>query len=132
MEPPLWKIVRAGSFRLATHACFAAAVQHSPLIGDYLDLVVREKYRTLTAHLSQLDWASYIEACRTRDPAMTVWSDSTVSRLRSTVHSMLARMGYLDSVVTLKLQSAFIEPEVLAYLEEFEHDYVLRCLTVRP
>ncbi len=63
---------------------------------------------------------------------MSDWSNSTVNRLRSTVHGMLARMGYVDSAKTLMLQAAFIEPEVLTYLEEKGHEYVLRCITIRP
>ena len=45
MHPVLWQLVRDGSLPVATHACLAAAVKHSALLGDFLDLVVREQYR---------------------------------------------------------------------------------------
>ena len=45
MGPDLWKLVRDGKGTVATHAVFAAAVKHSPLLGDFLDLVVGEQYR---------------------------------------------------------------------------------------
>ena len=38
MQPALWEMVRDGSALLATHACLAAAVKHSPLLGDFLDI----------------------------------------------------------------------------------------------
>src|SRR5919198_6072056 len=45
MDTDLWKLVRNGSSIVATHACLAAAVKHSALLGDFLDLVVREQYQ---------------------------------------------------------------------------------------
>ena len=45
MGPDLWRIIRDGKGSVATHAVLAAAVKHSPLLGDFLDLVVREQYR---------------------------------------------------------------------------------------
>jgi hypothetical protein len=42
MGPPLWKLVRDGERGVAIHAVFAAAVKHSPLLGDFMG----EKYET--------------------------------------------------------------------------------------
>ena len=53
MQPALWEMVRDGSVPLATHACLAAAVKHSPLLGDFLDIAVREQYRLFRPALSQ-------------------------------------------------------------------------------
>lgn len=43
MGPDLWKLIRDGSAIVATHAALAAAVKHSPLLCDFLDLVVRDQ-----------------------------------------------------------------------------------------
>jgi len=42
MGPDLWKLVRDGSGKVATHAILAAAVKHSPLLGDFLDIERQE------------------------------------------------------------------------------------------
>ncbi len=52
MQAELWKLVRDGSGTVATHACLAAAVKHSALLGDFLDLVVREQYKCYAEALS--------------------------------------------------------------------------------
>ncbi len=44
MQPDLWRMVRDGSAVVATHAILAAAVKHSALLGDFLDLVVRDQH----------------------------------------------------------------------------------------
>src|ERR1700729_540177 len=52
MGPPLWKLVRDGQGGVATHAVFAAAVKHSPLLGDFLEIVVGEQYRLFSSALT--------------------------------------------------------------------------------
>jgi len=53
MEVDLWRLVRDGTGTVATHAVLAAAVKHSSLLGDFLDLVVRDHYRLFSASLFQ-------------------------------------------------------------------------------
>ena len=127
MHPVLWQLVRDGSLPVATHACLAAAVKHSTLLGDFLDLVVREQYRLFSPALSPSMWERYIDDCRARDPEMPVWRDSTIRRLRSSVFQILAQAGYIESTRTLKLQTVHIARDVLRFLEAHDEQYVLRC-----
>ena len=132
MQPVLWEMVRDGSALLATHACLAAAVKHSPLLGDFLDIAVREQYRLFRPAISNPIWEHFIEDCRNRDTGMVDWSESTVARLRSTVFAILAQVGYVENTLTLKLQTVHVAREVLNYLHERDEKYVLRCIGVRP
>ena len=132
MQPPLWEMVRDGSVPLATHACLAAAVKHSPLLGDFLDMAVREQYRLFRPALSKHIWEHFIEDCHNRDPGMPEWSESTVARLRSTVFGILAKAGYIENTRNLKLQTVHVAREVLNYLNQQDEKYVLRCIEVRP
>jgi hypothetical protein len=131
-QAELWKLVRDGSGTVATQACLAAAVKHSALLGDFLDLVVREQYTCYAEVLSTRLWEDYIEDCRGRDPAMPRWSDATVDRLRSSVFQTLAQVGYIENTRTLKLQTVHIASQVLDYLTEHTEHYVLRCMQVGP
>ena len=132
MEPALWAMIRDGSNPLATHACLTAAVKHSSLLGDFLDMAVRDQYRLFRPALSNPIWSHFIEDCRNRDPGMSNWSESTVERLRSTVFAILAQAGYVENTRTLKLQTVYVAKEVLDYLHEQNEQYVLRCIEVRP
>jgi hypothetical protein len=53
MGEELWRLVRDGKGDVATHAVLAAAVKHSRLLADFLDLVVREQYRLAWARLDR-------------------------------------------------------------------------------
>ena len=132
MRPELWEMVRDGSTPVATHACLAAAVKHSALLGDFLDIVVREQYRLFSPTLSKLLWQHYIDDCRDRDPAMSAWSESTIARLHSSVFQTLTQAGYIENTSTWKLQPVYLATEVLSYLHEQDEKYVLRCLQVGP
>ena len=132
MQPALWCMVRDGSAAVATHACLAATVKSSHLLGDFLDLVVREQYKLFRPALSNPLWEHYIEACGNRDPDMPHWSETTIARLRSTVFQILAQAGYIESTRSLKLQTVHIAREVIDYLQEHDERYVLRCIQVGP
>ena len=130
MDADLWRMIRDASVTVATHACLAAAIKHSPLLGDFLDLVVREECRLYRESLTKKLWGDYIENCRGRDPEIPRWSDSTVARLRSSVFQILAQAGYIHDTNSLKLQAVHIAAPVLKYLEDHDEQYVLRCIQV--
>ncbi len=97
MGADLWRLVRDGSGDTATHAVLAAAVKHTLVLGDFLDLVVREQYRIFATTLSDKLWGQYLDDCRGRAPEMPEWNESSRKRLRSSVFQILAQSGYIDS-----------------------------------
>ena len=117
---------------MAVHAALAAAVKHSLLLGDFLDLVAREQYHLFSPALSNMLWADYLSDCRGSDPEMPEWTESTRRRLRSSVFQTLAQAGFIENTKTLKLQPVHIAPQVLRYLTNRNEEYVLRCIRVSP
>lgn len=132
MGADLWRLVRDGTGTVVTHAVLAAAVKHSSLLGDFLDLVVRDHYRLFSASLSNKSWEDYLDDCRGRDPDMPIWNESTRKRLRSSVFQILAQAGYIENTRSRKLQTVHIALQVLQYLEAHNEQYVLRCIQVAP
>ena len=132
MSADLWRLVRDGSAVVATQAVLAAAVKHSALLGDFLDLVVRDQYRVFAKALDDRLWDEYLDNCRGRDPDMPQWNESTRRRLRSSVFQILAQTGYINNTRAKQLQTVQLAPEVLQYLERNHEQYVLRCIQVAP
>jgi hypothetical protein len=126
----LWKMVRDGGQTQATQAAFAGAVKHSRLLGDFMDLTLREQRTLFAKKLERQMWTEYIAGCRGRDPDMPHWSDATVARLRSAVFCMLAEAGYLKDTRSLLLQNVFVDAQLAAYLRDRGETYVLRCMEV--
>jgi bacteriophage exclusion system BrxA-like protein len=125
-----WRFMRDGDQTLARQTALAGVIQHSRLVGDFLDLVVRDKRARFETHLKPSDWSTFLEGCRNRDPEMPEWSESTVNKLRSVVFTMLSEAAYLENTRTLRLQTVFVAPELSAFLEREGHHYVLRCMQV--
>jgi hypothetical protein len=130
MSPELWQMVRDGTVTVATDALLAAAVKHSPLLGDFLDLVVKDQYRRFGKVLTKKLWLDYLEDCRGRDAQMPQWQESTIRRMGSSVFQILAQAGYIKDTRTMLLQRAHITDEVISYLERNKDEYVLRCITI--
>ena len=125
-----WTMLRDGDRDLATQTCFAGAVKNSRLLGDFLDITIREQLTLFAKQLEPRFWLDYIAGCRGRDPDMADWSDETVAKLRSAVFSMLAEAGYVANTRTLMLQNVFLDPSLVGYLRDRGETYVLRCMEV--
>jgi len=132
MQPELWRLVRDGAGEIATHAVLSAAVKHSCLLGDFLDLVVREQYRVFNTTLLNKHWDEYLDDCHRREPDMPVWQEVTRKRLRSSVFQILSQAGYIENTRSKRLQTVRIDTQVLRYLEQHNENYVLRCIQVAP
>jgi hypothetical protein len=126
----LWKMVHDGDRELATQAVFAGAVKNSRLLGDFMDITLREQRTSFAKKLEHRMWNEYIAGCLGRDPDMPLWSDTTVAKLRSAVFSMLAEAGYLKDTRSLLLQNVFVDTQLAAYLRARDEIYVLRCMEV--
>ena len=130
MGEELWTMVRDGDRVQATQAVFAGAVKNSRLLGDFMDITMREQRAIFAKKLEYRMWNEYIAGCLGRDPDMPHWSDTTVAKLRSVVFSMLAEAGYLKDTRSLLLQNVFVDPQLAAYLRISGESYVLRCMEV--
>lgn len=132
VKPDLWRIIRDGTGDVVIHAVLAAAVKHSYLLGDFMDLVVREQYKIFSDVLPRRLWDGYLQDCRGRDPDMPEWEDVTKVKLGNVVYHILEQAGYLKDKQSLKLQAVHVAAPVLRYLEDNDEQYVLRCILLSP
>jgi len=129
LPPALWRLIRDGSKPVATHAVLAATVNYSPLLGDFLELVLRPLFRRFEPNLKPQHWDRYLEDCRTRDPDMPAWSAATLETLRTRAFGMLAEAGYLSDARQRRLLPLRLAPEVAQALKDAGQFETLRRLT---
>ena len=130
LGPPLWAMVSDGDRTQATQALLAGTIRTSALLGDFMDIALREQRVLFAPTLEVRVWSEYIEGCRGRDPDMRQWSQTTLDRLRSVVFSMLAEAGYLGDTQRRGIQPVFVDDAVRNLLEVEGERYVLRCMEV--
>ncbi len=129
LTPALWRLIRDGSKPVATHAVLAGTVNYSPLLGDFLELVLRPLFRRFEPNLKPQHWDRYLEDCRTRDPDMPAWSAATLETLRTRAFGMLAEAGYLSDARQRRLLPLRLAPEVALALKDAGQFETLRRLT---
>jgi hypothetical protein len=132
MTPPLWELIAEGDSQVSAHGVFATAIKHSRLLGDFLDLSVREQFRRMEDRLTYRVWDEFIEGCHQRDPEMGEFPPSTAIKVRNSIFQVLHEAGYLQHRRTLKIQRVSIAPQIIRYLETNHETYVLRCIQVSP
>lgn len=123
-----WLLVRDGSKPLANQAIFAAAIAHSRLLQDFLTHTVRDCFRTGDLALTRRHWRNYVQACRERDPDMTVWAQSTTDKLGDSVFQMLAEVGMLSENTKPSLQMVHYQTEIMEYLKTKQLGDVVRAM----
>ena len=130
MTPSFWKIIVSSSSDIVTQCLLAAAIKHSHLLGDYMDKVLGEHWRTFKRLLTQKDWNDYLEMCSQVDPVVTSWSTTTQIKLGQVVFRILSESKYIDSTRKLNMLPVSIIPEVKAYLMDNGEEYVLKCMKI--
>jgi hypothetical protein len=123
-------LIRDGDAPLSTQGTFAAALKHSALLRDFMDLQIREELRLFHPALSVRSWDEFFAGCRVRDPSIEKWSAPVVAKLGQNVFRMLAEVGILANTQTKQLQKVSWYPELVAVLERDGEEVVLRALRV--
>jgi hypothetical protein len=130
MDENLWQLVYAGSSEVSTQALLAASIKHSHLVGDFLDIVLRQHWQTFSDKINEIDWKRFLESCAQIDPKVDTWKDSTKAKLKQVLFRILAEAKYIDSTRKRKLLPVSIAPEVKKYLVKKKEDYVIRCMEI--
>ena len=128
MEPDLWAIICKGGNDVSIQALLAAAIKYSRLVGDFLDQVIREHWRTFKPAIGVNDWKYFIEMCAQTDPHVLEWTESTCAKLKQIVFRILAESGYINNTRSGRIQPVTVLPEVGRYLIRHSEGYVLRCM----
>jgi hypothetical protein len=130
MTSNLWAMVRDGDATLSIQANFAAAIKHCRLLGDYMDIIIREQFKKMENSLPLSLWDEFIVLCEQNDPLMEQFPPSTAQKMRSNIHKILIEVGYLSDPYKRKLRKIEIVPDVIEYLEKNNEKYVLKCIEV--
>jgi len=130
MDRDLWQLVYDGSSEITSQALLAASIKRSRLVGDFMDIVLRQHWQTFTKKISVSDWNQFLDTCSQIDPRVDTWKDSTRSKLKQVVFRMLAEAKYIESTRTCKLIPVSLAPEIEKYLVKKSEDYVLKCMKI--
>jgi succinate dehydrogenase flavin-adding protein (antitoxin of CptAB toxin-antitoxin module) len=130
MKPELWELIVRGSSDETVQALLAAAIKHSPLLGDFMDMVIRQHWRTFIKKLDDKNWKDFINTCVQVDPGIEQWTASTLAKLRQVIFRIFAESKYIDNTKNLNLLPVSVIPEIRRYLLENSEHHILHCMEV--
>ncbi len=122
------RLVAEGEYRTASQACLAAAIMHSRLLGDFMDILMRNELAKHNRELTAWHWDAFLDDCKARDPLMSEWSKTTRDRIKTTVFSILKDAGFLVREGGWIIQTPKIETELEKALQDADERYALRCM----
>jgi len=130
VSPAVLELIAEGDAELATQASMAATVKHSPVLGDYMDQVVRAQHRRQVDRLEPKHWLGFLDNAESYSDDVRTWSSATRKKLGQVIHQALAQAGYLDDTRNKRLRPVRLRHELRKVLIADEEDHVLQCMEV--
>jgi len=128
LDADAWQMIAERETEVAVQLLLAAAVKHSPLLGDFMLHVYADRQRRLEPTLAPSDWQDFLAECAHRDAAVSSWSVSTKAKLFQVIVRILVEAKYLKSSRSMMLTPQSLHPDVRRYLSAHNETYVLACL----
>lgn len=128
LDARAWEMISQRESEVQIQLLLAAAIKHSPLLGDFIRNVYTMRQRGLESTLTPHDWPEFLAECAHHDPAVALWADSTRAKLFQVIVRILAESKYIDNPRAMKLTPRSLHPDVRRYLTERHETYVLDCL----
>ena len=112
-------------FDTAKQICLYAMMKRYRVIWDFMVTVIGEKYRTQDFSFSYSDTTVFFLRLQEQDDLVASWSDSTISKIRSSLIRVLIETDYLDSVKSDHINPVLIDPLLETSIRSQGEDMVL-------
>lgn len=112
----------------ATQLMFAATLINSPLLADFMRIVVTDAKRMYRESLNVDDWAHFWEERTRLYPALADMSEASTYRIAQVAFKVIADAGYIDSTKHKKLMNVYVSPDVRELLSDMQRDDILRAM----
>ncbi len=123
-----WEMIAGREKEVHLQLLLAAAIKHSPLLGDFMRNVYAQRQRRLEPALAPNDWEDFLTDCAHQDPAVTRWTTSTRAKLFQVIVRVLVEAKYIDNARSMRLTPQSVHPDVARYLSERNETYALDCM----
>lgn len=106
----------------------AALINHSPVVGDFLTMVLADRRAVFIDDLPKSTWFEFFDnQCRVYQ-GLDSLAENTVEKMGKNIFRALAEAGYLNSVRGKKIQSVLLAPSVSLLIEQHAQARVLKAM----
>lgn len=129
-DPELISLILDTNRQIGIQASLVLAIEHNRLIGDFLQRVIRERWRVFETKLRPSDWEDFLDVCEQFNPEIRDWKPVTRAKVGQVVKRILVQAGYLEGKRDHRIIPAVLTPEIRRYLTKHEKDYILDCMVL--
>lgn len=117
LGPSFWQSLRDSGGQEYAQLLMLSLIIQSPIVADFLKLVLGEYRRQYKPALDPQAWAIFIDDQCARIPELAEYSEGTLDKMRKNMFRALAEAGYINSVRSKQLQPVFVLPRTKYQIE---------------
>lgn len=130
LDEEYWRMLHDGDDELATQVSLVAALGRNLLLVEFMETVVADAYMTKQDKLQVYQWEELLNERQARDEDISLWTESSRTKMGQVVFRILAEAGYLVSTRSLKLQPVRIRPELIQLMIDKHQQRLLACMEI--
>ncbi len=123
----LLKVLTTGPVDDAKQVNLYALMRYNAVVGDFMYLVIGEKYRTLDYSFSRGDLDLFFYNLSLDNPKVASWTEKTIQKMEQIITKILAECSYIDSIKSVKLNIVTPFPLLKNVMEERNDIRALRA-----
>ncbi|WP_182025745.1 DUF1819 family protein [Vibrio rotiferianus] len=113
---------------LASQLLLIATMLNSPVVTDFMKTELADAHRVYREKLDSDCWLEFYEQRSRVIPELAAFSESSIKKMGNNVIKVLADTQYLESGRSKALQSVYVQPEALAWVEKLEKPELVEAL----
>jgi hypothetical protein len=117
LGPSFWQDLLDSDGQEYAQLLMLSLIIHSPVVADFMKLVLGEYRRQYKPALDPQAWEIFIDDQCRRISGLAEYSEGTLDKMRKNVFRALAEAGYINSVRSKQLQPVFVLPRTKYQIE---------------
>lgn len=109
--PVILGALAEGAIMEAKQACLIAMMCQNRLVADFMVEVIGSKYRNLDMTITRKDMNVFFQQLAQREETVAVWTENTVSKLKSVLRNCLKEAEYISDIRSETLLPVMISDE---------------------
>lgn len=118
LGPSFWQDLLDSDGQEYAQLLMLSLIIHSPVVADFMKLVLGEYRRQYKPALDPQAWEIFIDDQCRRISGLAEYSEGTLDKMRKNVFRALAEAGYINSVRSKQLQPVFVLPRTKYQIEQ--------------
>ena len=95
---------------VAKQICLYALMKQSRLVWEFMLTVIGEKYRLRDTSFGKIDLNTFFMRLQEQNDTVASWSDTTITKLKQIIASVLVETEYLDNLKADHLNPVWLHP----------------------